>query len=209
MAECCQTARMPCDRPIFQRRSVPATDRVSAQAGFDHAAAIRRCAGGDQDALRQIYDRDASAMLGVAMRILRRRELAEEAVQDAFVVVWRRASTFDAAQGSGRAWLFAILRYRALNILRDGSREELTDADLLGEEADDRPDPEAVVVLMDETSRLRRCLEAVEPRRREGLVLAYTFGLSHGEVAARMDVPLGTAKSWIRRAFLQVQECMK
>ena len=176
---------------------------------FDYAAAIARCARGDQAALRRIYERDAGAMLGVAARILKRRELAEEAVQDAFVQVWRRAASFDAKRGSGRAWLFAILRNRALNILRDGAREEPTDAALLADVPDDAPDPEAVVALIDDTSRLRTCLEALEPKRREGLVLAYTYGLSHGEVAARMRVPLGTAKSWIRRAFLDVRECMR
>lgn len=148
-------------------------------------------------------------MLGVAIRILRRRELAEDAVQDAFVQVWRRAATFDRDRGAGRAWLFAILRNRALNILRDGSREETSGADLLADEPDDGPDPEAVVLLLDDTSRLRTCLQALEPHRRQGLVLAYTYGLSHGEIAAQLRVPLGTAKSWIRRAFLQVRECMQ
>lgn len=181
-------------------------DRASA---FDHADAIRRCARGDKGALRQLYEQEAGTMLGVALRILRRRELAEEAVQDCFVQVWRRAASFDATRGAGRAWLFTILRNRALNILRDGSREEATGADLLADEPDDRPSPESIVVLLDETSRLRRCLEQLEPLRRNGLVLAYTRGLSHGEVASELKVPLGTAKSWIRRAFLQVRECMQ
>ena len=155
---------------------------------FDYAETIVRCAQGDRAALRQLYERDAGALLGVATSIQQRPELADDA---------------------GRAGLFAILRNRALNILRDGAREESTDADLLAGEPDDRPDPEAVVALLDETQRLRVCLEALEPRRREGLVLAYTHGLSHGEVAARLRVPLGTAKSWIRRAFLEVRECMR
>lgn len=185
-----------------RRSSAPA-------AGFDYEDAIVRCARGEAAALRQLYERDAGAMLGVAIRILRRRELAEEAVQDAFVQVWRRASSFKAERGAGRSWLFAILRYRALNILRDGAREETTDAVLMAEVADDMPDPEAAVALLDETSRLRACLGALEPKRREGLVLAYISGLSHGEVAARLRVPLGTAKSWIRRAFLEVRECMR
>lgn len=178
-------------------------------AAFDYAEALAGCARGERTALRRIYDRDANSMLGVAIRILRRRELAEEAVQDAFVLIWRRAASFDPTRGNGRSWVFAILRNRALNILRDGAREESTDAPLLADEPNEGPDPEAAVALLDETSRLRVCLEGLEPRRREGLVLAYTHGLSHGEVAARLRVPLGTAKSWIRRAFLEVRECMR
>lgn len=186
-------------------------EAVGDEAGttFDYARAIDRCSRGDQSALREIYERDAGAMLGVAMRILRRRELAEEAVQDAFVSVWRHAASFRTRQGAGRAWLFAILRYRALNILRDGAREETTDRPLLEEEPDTLPDPEATVALLDESDRLRHCLEALEPQRRRGIVLAYAGGLSHGEVAAELRVPLGTAKSWIRRAFLQLRECMQ
>ena len=181
------------------------------EAEFDWAEALRLCAQGDQRALRRIYDREAGVMLGVALRILRRRELAEEAVHDAFVQIWLKASSFsatrDAGRGSGRAWIFAILRNRALNILRDGSREELSDA--APEESGAQTDPEAVLALLHEASRLRQCLEGLEPRRRRGLLLAYTLGMSHGEVAATLGVPLGTAKSWIRRAFLQVQECMQ
>ncbi len=98
-------------------------------------------------------------MLGIAMRILRRRELAEEAVQDAFVQVWRRAATFDATKGSPRGWLSAVVRNRALNILRDGRREELAEDPSTLDRADDAPDPEAIVEGMSEASRLRQCLE--------------------------------------------------
>lgn len=173
-----------------------------------HADALRACAGGDRAALRALYDREASRMLGIALRILRRRDLAEEAVQDAFVQIWRKAESFDIARGDGRAWMFAIVRNRALNILRDGRREDLLPDPMGGEIADDAPDPEAIVSRLSDTSRLRRCLEGLEPRRRAGLVLAYTHGLSHGEIAAKLAVPLGTAKSWIRRAFLSLRECM-
>lgn len=178
-------------------------------AAFDYATAIGRCAAGDRDSLRAIYDRDAAAMIGVARRILRRRDLAEEAVHDAFVQLWHRAETFDRHRGSGRSWLYAIVRNRALTILRDGAREDLTDRPTLEEEPDLEPDPEAIVVGLSDASRLRRCLEALEPSRRAGLVLAYTHGLSHGEIAARLAVPLGTAKSWIRRAFASLRACMQ
>ena len=90
----------------------------AAQAALSVEETLRRVAGGDRGALRALYDAEAPRMLGVALRILRRRALAEEAVQDAFVQVWRNAGSFDPARGTGRAFLYAVLRHRALNILR-------------------------------------------------------------------------------------------
>jgi RNA polymerase sigma-70 factor (ECF subfamily) len=94
---------------------------------FDLNNALRLTAGGDRAALRRIYDAEASRMLGVAMRLLRRRALAEEAVHDTFVQVWQKAASFDPARGEGRTWLYAILRNRALNILRGEARTDLMD----------------------------------------------------------------------------------
>src|ERR1700742_4823065 len=86
------------------------------------AAALARCAAGERAALRVIYDIEAGRMVGVARRMLRRQDLAEEAVQDTFMRVWRSARTFDPAKGAARSWLYAILRNCALSILRDEGR---------------------------------------------------------------------------------------
>src|ERR1700712_5685643 len=96
----------------------PPDSATEAQVG----AALARCATGNRTALRVIYDAEAPRMIGVARRMLRRQDLAEEAVQDAFMRVWRAASTFDPQKGAGRSWLYAILRNCALSILRDESR---------------------------------------------------------------------------------------
>ncbi|WP_246777276.1 sigma-70 family RNA polymerase sigma factor [Microvirga sp. VF16] len=171
--------------------------------------ALRRCAQGDQGALRQIYDTESARMLGVALRLLRRRALAEEAVHDAFVQIWRRAVSFDPARGQARAWLYAILRHRALNILRDEGRTEFAeDGEPVALPSEDE-DAEAKVIRLSETSALRRCLERLKPVRRQAIVLAYTDGLSHRELARRLGVPVGTAKSWIRRSLLVLRDCLE
>lgn len=180
---------------------------IEMTAGDLHGSLIVRCAGGDRAALRGLYETEAARMLGVAQRILRRRELAEEAVHDAFVQVWRRAETFRPERGPGRAWLYAVLRNRALALLRDDGRDDAGGGEL-PETADDAPDPEAIVVGLSERSALRRCLEGLESRRRQAIVLAYAQGLTHGEVAGRMGVPLGTAKAWIRRSLAALRDCM-
>jgi RNA polymerase sigma-70 factor (ECF subfamily) len=167
------------------------------------SAAIVRCAGGDRSALRVIYDLEAARMVGVAMRILRRRDLAEEAMHDAFLRLWRGARSFDPARGAARTWLYAIVRNRSLSILRDESRL-VPDEHLDSKESE----PDEALSRLPEASALRRCLLQLEARRREAVVLAYVHGFSHGELAGRLRVPLGTAKSWVRRGLASLRDCL-
>jgi len=187
----------------FARRTIlDATvkpDALEAQL----AAALARCAAGERSALRVIYDLEAARMVGVAHRIVRRRDLAEEAVHDAFMRIWNGARSFDPARGAARGWLYAIVRNRALTILRDESRfapDDDSDSETIA--------PDTAVQRLPESSALRRCLEALDPKPRRAVVLAYVHGLSHGELAGTLGVPLGTAKSWARRGLLSLQECM-
>ncbi|HEU0220896.1 MAG TPA: sigma-70 family RNA polymerase sigma factor [Paracoccaceae bacterium] len=174
---------------------------------FDHAEAVRACARGDRSALQTLFREEAGRLIGMAMRILRRRELAEEAVQDAFVQIWRHAASFDAAKGSARGWIYAIARNRALTILRDSGREDLMpgeDLDALRE-----ADPAASAWEgLDYSSRLRACLEALDEMKRRCVLLAYVQGLTHGEIAGRLDAPLGTVKAWVRRGLAALRECL-
>jgi RNA polymerase sigma factor (sigma-70 family) len=169
--------------------------------------ALRRVARGDRLAVRVIYDAEAPRMLGVAMRLLRRRALAE-AVHDTFVQIWLKAASFDPSRGQARTWLYAILRNRALNILRDESRTDLVDDFGPMDLKAPGDDAETTVMRLSDSGALKRCLERLDPVRRRAILLAYVEGLSHGELAGRLDVPLGTAKSWIRRALLVLKECM-
>ena len=176
-------------------------------AELDMEEALRRCAVGDAAALRVIYDNEAPRMIGVAQRIVRRRALAEEVVHDAFVQIWRRAASFDAARGAARTWMYAIVRHRAISILRDEKRLELdADGDPAEETAEESSDD--VISRLSDASSLRHCLERLEERARKLIVLTYVHGLSHTELAAREGVPLGTVKSWIRRGALALRECL-
>lgn len=184
---------------------------ASASARLDDgelARALEGCARGEQAALRLLFDRLGPQMIGVAMRFLRRRDLAEDVVQDTFVSIWQKAGSFDPARGSAMTWAFAILRHRAINVLRAEGRTDLVDDFEPFALTSDAPDAEAVVCALSEAGALRRCLEQLEPQRRLAIVLAYTRGLTHGELAGRMGIPLGTAKSWIRRGLLALRECM-
>lgn len=189
------------------RQGRPALRSIDGSGAADLGALLAACARGEREALRQIYEIEAPSMLGIALRILRRRDLAEDLVHDALLRVWRSAGRYDPALGAPRAWLYALLRNLCLNRLRDG-REQATDEATLDELLEPALNPTATAERLAEGSALRRCLEGLEPRRRDCVVLAFAGGLSHGEVAGHLGVPLGTAKAWIRRALLQLRQCL-
>lgn len=166
------------------------------------SAALVRCAAGDRRALQMIYDSEAPRMIAVARRILFRHDLAEEAVHDAFVRIWHGARSFDPARGAALGWLYAVVRNRALSIHRSEHRYDSA------EDHAEEIAPEQAMSRLPETSALRKCLEAIERPRRDVVVLAYVYGMSHGELAGRLKVPLGTVKSWARRGLISLQECM-
>ncbi|MBU0723835.1 MAG: sigma-70 family RNA polymerase sigma factor [Alphaproteobacteria bacterium] len=175
----------------------------------DHEAALAACARGDAAALRALYDAESGNMLGLALRLVRRRDVAQDVVQDAFVMIWRNANRFDPARGQARAWMFAILRYRALNALRKSSREVELDEGAAEALPDDAPDALEAVGRMQESAALRRCLEGLDEPRRKPVMLAFLDGLTHGEIAERLKSPLGTIKSRIRLALRDLQECLQ
>lgn len=179
----------------------------SGPQGDITARDIAACAGGDRAALRAIYERESAVLLAVAARIVRRRDVAEEVLQDAFVRIWRSAASFDPSRGSGRSWIFAIVRNRALNHLRDDRHVPVEDEELEGYAAQVSELDDAFERLAHE-SALRRCLDRLDPTRRRAVLMAYVTGLTHGEIAGRLGAPLGTVKAWIRRSLISLKECM-
>jgi len=177
-----------------------------AVAAVDLRDALMRCARGEKPALRLIYDAECPAMIGVAMRIVKRRELAEEVVQEAYVKIWRNAHRYNPELGPPKAWLYAIVRNQALNVLRDGRREDLVDE--VPEDSGSAVEAYSAAERLPDSNALRRCLEGLDPRRRTSVLMAYVDGFSHGEIAGRLSVPLGTVKAWIRRSLVSLKECM-
>jgi RNA polymerase sigma-70 factor (ECF subfamily) len=173
----------------------------------DLAAMLARVTSGDRVALRGIYVRHSTRLFGIAMAILRDRTAAADALQDAFLKLWQCAGQFDAARGPAGAWIGAIVRHAALDAARARGREIPTDDPTLGDEAV-MPDVLERLDAAAEGARLRACLEQLEAKNREGIVLAFVHGLSHPEIAARLALPLGTVKSWIRRGLLSLRECL-
>jgi RNA polymerase sigma-70 factor (ECF subfamily) len=169
---------------------------------------MARVARGDKAALGDLFAAEGGRLVAVAQRIVRRRDLAEEVVQDAFVAAWQRARQFEPERGSARAWLTTIVRNRALNLLRDGARVEYHDGETLADMGDRTADAEGAFDLLAERDALRHCLGALDRQKRRAILLCYVTGLNHGEVAALLNAPLGTVKAWIRRGVLALQECL-
>jgi RNA polymerase sigma-70 factor (ECF subfamily) len=182
----------------------PESDR---REDFDHAAALAACARGDRYALRAIYERERRWLMAVALRITRRRELAEEVLHDAFVQIWQRAGTFDAALGSARGWIYTVVRHRALNAVRGSGRAVAVDDETLAAIADARGAWRSGARGVD-AGALAECLGRLDERSRACVVLAFVDGYTHAELAKRVGAPLGTVKSWIRRALLALRECL-
>ena len=190
------------DRKWHHHRQPAGSRPARSEREAQLAAALARCAAGDRTALRVIYDSEAPRMVGVARRILFRQDLAEEAVHDAFMRIWRGAAGFDPRRGSARGWLYAVVRNRALSIHRDEHRYEASDEDVGGCRLRGHPVADAG------DQRAAPLPRAARPPRRDVVVLAYVHGLSHGELAGTLKVPLGTVKSWVRRSLIALQECM-
>jgi len=174
------------------------------------AAALSDCARGEKAGLRLIFDTEAPRLIAIARRILSRHDLAEEIVQEAFLQIWTKASQYSPDRGSARGWIYAIVRNRALNALRDDRRWELADGETLQRMQDGAQDIFAADLFdgLDQESRLRNCLSQLDEPKRKSILMAYISGYTHGEIAGRLKVPLGTAKAWIRRGLTALRECM-
>ncbi|KMO39855.1 sigma-70 family RNA polymerase sigma factor [Methylobacterium aquaticum] len=175
---------------------------------LDHASALEGCARGDRASLRRLYEHEAGFLLAVALRIVRRRDVAADVLHDAFLDIWMRAETFDRRRGAGRAWITTIVRHRALKHVRAAGRETDLDAALGAEIADDTPDPFAALATSQDGARLHGCLAQLDADRRQVILLAYVDGLSQSEIAERLGTPLGTVKAWVRRSLIALKDCL-
>ncbi|MES1942650.1 putative RNA polymerase sigma factor (ECF family) protein [Salinisphaera sp. PC39] len=173
---------------------------------------LNATADGDQRAFRQLYTATSPQLYALLLRILKTEERAEDALQDAFVKIWQKAGTYSPDRGAPLTWLMSVARYRALDLLRR-QRPEVglpEDADL------------AAAVLVDEVSRspaqdqetlqslesVQTCLGTLQDEHKRSLLLAYYDGLTHQELSRKLDAPLGTVKSWIRRGLMRLRECL-
>jgi RNA polymerase sigma-70 factor (ECF subfamily) len=173
---------------------------------------LHKIAKSDRLAFEELYKITSSQIYSVALRMLRKKELAEEATQEAYVRIWYNAGQYTQGKGTVLTWMVSIVRYRALDILRyhkvrkeepllDNEQEFFTD-DATTEDASDSTVEQGTI------NKLDMCMNELEISQRQAIQLAFFNGYSHSEVVSHLDTPLGTIKSWIRRGLASLERCL-
>jgi RNA polymerase sigma-70 factor, ECF subfamily len=172
---------------------------------------LDRCAAADSQALQRLYALVSPMLFACITRILRRRALAEEALQDVFISIWQQAGQYAAARGRPMTWMMSIARYRAIDLLRRERFAPLLVAQPLeGRTDDSEADSEgSSAAWLPSAESMQRCLALLSEQQARCLELAYVNGSSHEEIARLTSSPLGTVKSWIRRALQSLRQCLE
>ena len=169
---------------------------------------LDRTAARDRAAFAALYRASSAKLYGVILRILARRSLADEALQDVYVRIWERAGDFDATKGSPIAWMAAIARNRALDELR---RAKATPVSNLPEGFDVADESGSALDAMEQSDRLRAllgCLDRLDSEKREVVLLAYYRGCSREALSQRFGAPVATIKTWLHRSLNQLRLCL-
>jgi len=174
---------------------------------------LARVALRDRAAFKRLYDATAPSLFGVALRIVKQRDRAEEVLQDAYVNIWNRAAGYQAALSQPMTWLTAIVRNRALDELRSSARHSADSLDddesgITHDIEDTQPGPLGLLERAADTLAIRDCLDQIDGSQRQCLALAYYQGLSHSEVAEHIGSPIGSVKVWLRRGLDKLKRCL-
>ncbi|MFB9765470.1 ECF RNA polymerase sigma factor SigK, partial [Nocardioides kongjuensis] len=173
----------------------------------DLGALLRQSARGDSTAFATLYDATAARVHGLALRVVRDRAQAEEVTQEVFLEVWRQASRYDAARGSALAWLMTITHRKAVDRVRSAEAASRRDAtwEQRNQGVEHDTTAEAAHASL-EAHRVRAALGQLTDVQREAIELAYFGGYTHTEVAALLDLPVGTAKTRIRDGLIRLRD---
>ena len=163
---------------------------------------------GDRQAFGRLYDLTNAKLFGVALRVLKDRASAEDVLQETYMKVWRRADRYARGGTSPMTWLITIARNTAIDKLR--ARRDSDDIDAMADMLPGSgPTPEQVAVAAGEAGRIADCLGELESPRDKAVRGAYLEGLSYAELSERLDVPLNTVRTWLRRSLISLRECME
>lgn len=176
------------------------------------AALIERIAGGDEDAFGLLYDRFSPGLYSMALKIMGNEAEAEDALQDAFAHIWRKASTYDRNRSGAFTWAVMVTRNKAIDRIRVRQRmsrlvERATEEFSHQTEMDDESAAEAG--LREDRGRVRAALTQIAPEQKQALELAFFSDLTHEQIAAQLNTPLGTVKARIRRGLLKLRDLLK
>ena len=184
------------------------TDR-STSRGMPLDSLLERVADGDDDAFGALYDAVAPRVFGLAHRIVRQPQQAEEVTQEVLLEVWQRAARFDRTLGSASSWIMTLAHRRSVDRVR--SAQTATDRERRQGAAGTPTAFDEVVEAVEqrlEADQVRRCLDSLTEIQRESVTLAYYGGHTYPEVAALLDTPLGTVKTRMRDGLIRLRDCL-
>ena len=162
-----------------------------------------------QAAFAQLYSKTSSKLFGVALRIVRREDWAEEVVQECYVNIWNHAVDYNLALSAPLTWMTSIVRNRSLDWLRRPNKEDATDNDdVFNAVPSEEPGPLALLEQSKEASAIHKCMGALDEKQKKAVSLAFFEGMSHSELADALGEPLGTVKTWVRRGLLKLKDCL-
>lgn len=165
---------------------------------------------GDRTAFADLYRFTHRRLYAIALALVRQPEAAEDVLQESYLAIWRTAGQYQADRAPALVWLMAIVRHRAIEFLRLRRRRALeTWAESLAEDALQVLDPQALQSMDPVAYAIQECLRRLAPAQARMIELAFFYGFSHEELAARLKTPLGTVKSWVRRGLLQLKGCLE
>lgn len=202
--------------PTRPAAGVPSRGKGTPVTRHDHAdhaalltALMTRCRRGDEAAFAQLYDATAAQVYGLAVRVVRDPAQAEEVTQEAYLDVWRTAGRFDPERGSAQAWILTIVHRKAVDRVRAASASTRRDTAYhhTSQPVDHDATAEAAQASLD-ARRVRAALAELTPTQRQAVELAYLGGYTHTEVAAMLQLPLGTAKTRIRDGLIRLRDRM-
>jgi RNA polymerase sigma-70 factor, ECF subfamily len=162
----------------------------------------------DEAAFERLYEATSAKLFGVVLRILKRQDLAEEVIQDAYIKIWNSAGQFNPDLSSPITWMASIARNRAIDVVRKRSEISIEEEPAAMDVASDTPDPLARKDMTEELKRILECVGQLEPQRQRLVLLAYYNGWSREQLAQKFDTPLNTVKTWLRRSMLEIRECL-
>jgi RNA polymerase sigma-70 factor, ECF subfamily len=177
----------------------------------DWVALIKQVTTGDQSALTALYEATNRLVFGLILRIVIDRATAEEVLLDVYTQVWRQAALYDTNRGAPLAWMMTIARSRAIDRLRSGKHEQQgkEPLDAIGEVTSLGASPEETTVSSERQRFVRSALDSLSPEQREVIELAYYSGLSHSEIALKLNQPLGTVKTRTRLGMMKLRDMLK
>jgi RNA polymerase sigma-70 factor, ECF subfamily len=162
----------------------------------------------DGGAFERLYAATRAKLYGVLLRILGRPELAEEVMQETYIKIWNMADKFNPMLASPITWMVAIARNRAIDIVRKRGEVSIEDTPEALGIADEAPAPLARREMTEELKRLLSCLGKLDPEKQRIVLLAYYSGWSREQLSRKLDIPVNTIKTWLRRSLLEIRECM-